>query len=118
MTGHFLYLLAHSTTRVGFVKVRPRMKEYSNLDSFEIDVDLVTGYKPQELGHSAILPIQLSFKSTLFFQICELVHSPIGNYVATLEGSRGSKGASVRVYVNWSDPKVEGASLRPRIATR
>jgi hypothetical protein len=50
--------------------------------------------------------------------VSELLHSPIGNYVATLEGKRGKKGASVRVYVNWDDPKVEGSSLRPRIASR
>ena len=57
----------------------------------------------------------------------EVVHSPIGNYVVTLEGSRDLKkhndknngsGTSVRVYINWDDPKVDGAPIRPRIATR
>ena len=48
----------------------------------------------------------------------ELLYSPVGNYVATLEGKRGKKGASVRVYVNWDVPEVEGAQLRPRIANR
>ena len=51
-------------------------------------------------------------------QVTELLYSPVGNYVGTLEGKRGKKGASVRVYVNWDDPKVEGAPLRPRIASR
>ena len=57
----------------------------------------------------------------------EVVHSTIGNYVVTLEGSRDLKehneknrgsGTSVRVYINWDDPKVDGAPIRPRIATR
>ena len=59
----------------------------------------------------------------------ELVYSPVGNYVATLEGTRDlAKGVSndsagvvtttVRVYINWDDPKVDGAPIRPRIATR
>ena len=57
----------------------------------------------------------------------EVVHSSIGNYVVTLEGSRDLKqhneknsgsGTSVRVYINWDDPKVDGAPIRPRIATR
>ena len=58
----------------------------------------------------------------------ELVYSPVGNYVVTLEGNRDltednkdkSKGigTSVRVYINWDDPKVDGAPIRPRIATR
>ena len=57
----------------------------------------------------------------------EVVHSSIGNYVVTLEGSRDPKkhndknngsGTSVRVYINWDDPKVDGAPIRPRIATR
>ena len=57
----------------------------------------------------------------------EIVHSTIGNYVVTLEGSRDLKehndknngsGTSVRVYINWDDPKVDGAPIRPRIATR
>jgi hypothetical protein len=51
-------------------------------------------------------------------QVTELLYSRVGNYVGTLEGKRGKKGASVRVYVNWDDPKVEGAPLRPRIASR
>ena len=57
----------------------------------------------------------------------EIVHSRIGNYVVTLEGSRDLKEhndknngseTSVRVYINWDDPKVDGAPIRPRIATR
>ena len=57
----------------------------------------------------------------------EVVHSSIGNYVVTLEGNRDLKehneksngsGTSVRVYINWDDPKVDGAPIRPRIATR
>ena len=57
----------------------------------------------------------------------EVVHSTIGNYVVTLEGSRDLKehndknngsGTSVRVYINGDDPKVDGAPIRPRIATR
>ena len=57
----------------------------------------------------------------------EIVHSTIGNYVVTLEGSRDLKEhndknngseTSVRVYINWDDPKVDGAPIRPRIATR
>ena len=54
----------------------------------------------------------------MLFQVSELLYSTVGNYVATLEGNRGKKGASVRVYVNWDDPKVEAAPLRPRIASR
>ena len=58
----------------------------------------------------------------------ELVYSPVGNYVVTLEGNldliednKGKSngiGTSVRVYINWDDPKVDGAPIRPRIATR
>ena len=56
----------------------------------------------------------------------EIVYSPIGNYVATLEGHRDlSEGSSssnvsttVRTYMNWFDPKVDEAPIRPRIATR
>jgi hypothetical protein len=55
---------------------------------------------------------------SFLFEVSDLLHSPVGNYVATLEGKRGKKGASVRVYVNWDDPKVESAPLRPRIASR
>ena len=42
-----------------------------------------------------------------------LVHSNVGDYLATLEGR-----SSVRAYVNWSDPSVDGAPVRPRIAGR
>ena len=57
----------------------------------------------------------------------EVVHSPVGNYVVTLEGNRdlaedndkkNGSGTSVRVYINWDDPRVDGAPIRPRIATR
>ena len=58
----------------------------------------------------------------------EIVYSPIGNYVVTLEGNRdlseenhlnsNGPGSSVRAYMNWDDPKVDGAPIRPRIATR
>ena len=58
----------------------------------------------------------------------EIVYSPIGNYVVTLEGTRNlleennpnskSPGTTVRAYVNWDDPKIDGAPIRPRIATR
>ena len=57
----------------------------------------------------------------------EVVHSSVGNYVVTLEGKRDlgeqndkniGSGTSVRVYINWDDPKVDGAPIRPRIATR
>ena len=34
-------------------------------------------------------------------QVSAIVHSPIGNYVATLEGRPGEKGAAVRIYCNW-----------------
>ena len=46
-------------------------------------------------------------------KVCSLVHSNVGDYLATLEGR-----SSVRVYVNWSDPSVDGAPVRPRIAGR
>ena len=57
----------------------------------------------------------------------EVIHSPVGNYVVTLEGNRDSaedkdkkngSGTSVRVYINCDDPRVDGAPIRPRIATR
>jgi hypothetical protein len=58
----------------------------------------------------------------------EIVYSPIGNYVVTLEGNRdlseenhlnrNGPETSVRAYINWDDPKVDGAPIRPRIATR
>ena len=57
----------------------------------------------------------------------EVVYSKVGNYVATLEGNRNSLGdnssgnnggTTVRTYMNWDDPKVDGAPIRPRIATR
>ena len=58
----------------------------------------------------------------------EIVYSPIGNYVVTLEGNRdlseenhlnsNGPGTSVRAYINWDEPKVDGAPIRPRIATR
>ena len=57
----------------------------------------------------------------------EVIHSPVGNYVVTLEGNRdlaedndkkNGSGTSVRVYINWDDPRVDGAPIRPRIATR
>lgn len=51
-------------------------------------------------------------------QVSQLAHCPIGNYVATLEGKPGEKGASVRIYCNWDDPRMEGAPIRPRIASR
>ena len=49
-------------------------------------------------------------------QVRVLVHSPIGNYVASLEGRPGDKNAAVRIYCNWFNPKIEG--VRPRIASR
>ena len=45
-----------------------------------------------------------------------MLHSPIGNYVATLEGQPGEKGAAVRIYCNWYNTKME--AVRPRIASR
>ena len=48
--------------------------------------------------------------------VSSIVFSPIGNYVATLEGEPGEKGANVRIYSNWHNPKNE--SVRPRIASR
>ena len=45
--------------------------------------------------------------------VSSIVFSPIGNYVATLEGEPGEKGANVRIYSNWHNPKNE--SVRPRI---
>ena len=58
----------------------------------------------------------------------ELVYSPVGNYVATIEGRRnnpeetsngnGNGGTTIRAYMNWDDPKVDGAPTRARIATR
>ena len=58
----------------------------------------------------------------------ELVYSSVGSYVATIEGRRnnpreksngsGNGGTTVRAYMNWDDPKVDGAPTRARIATR
>ena len=46
-------------------------------------------------------------------RVASLVHSDVGDYLATLEGR-----ASVRAYLNWADPSVDGAPVRPRIAGR
>ena len=56
----------------------------------------------------------------------QIVYSPIGNYILTLEGNgeisdenhSNSSGCTARAYINWDDPKVDGAPIRPRIATR
>lgn len=48
-------------------------------------------------------------------RVSQLVYSPVGKYLATLEGA-GGESAGVRVYVNWSDPAVDNAPIRPRIA--
>lgn len=40
----------------------------------------------------------------------------MGNYIATLEGRPGEKGAAVRIYCNWFNAKME--AVRPRIASR
>jgi hypothetical protein len=61
---------------------------------------------------------QVSHTFPTIDQVAEIVHSPIGNYVATLEGKPGEKGACVRIYCNWSDPNVQAASVRPRIVSR
>ena len=55
--------------------------------------------------------VQHSFQT--IDRVSSLVHSDVGDYLATLEGR-----SSVRVYVNWSDPSVDGAPVRPRIAGR
>jgi hypothetical protein len=41
-----------------------------------------------------------------------LVHSVVGDYLASLEGVPGERGASVRAYVNWADKAVDGAPIR------
>ena len=53
----------------------------------------------------------------------EVIYSAVGNYVITLEGQRSyaedqESQTAVRAYMNWDDPKVDGAPIRPRIATR
>eukprot|EP00095_Tigriopus_kingsejongensis_P008125 maker-scaffold256_size235750-snap-gene-0.9 protein:Tk08125 transcript:maker-scaffold256_size235750-snap-gene-0.9-mRNA-1 annotation:"hermansky-pudlak syndrome 3 protein" len=50
-------------------------------------------------------------------RVTTLLHCPVGNYLATLEGLPGDDGASVRVYLNWHDPKVNNAPIKPRIAS-
>ena len=61
---------------------------------------------------------QVSHTFQTIDNVSQLVYSPVGNYVATLEGKPGDKASAVRIYCNWSDPKMEGASVRPRIASR
>ena len=48
----------------------------------------------------------------------QLEYSPVGRYLASLEGPAGGPATAVRVYTNWDDPAVDGAPLRPRIAAR
>ena len=59
---------------------------------------------------------ELSHTIPTMDQVSVIVHSPIGNYVATLEGQPGEKSAAVRIYCNWYNPKTE--AVRPRIASR
>ena len=59
---------------------------------------------------------ELSHSIPTMDQVSVIVHSPIGNYVATLEGQPGEKSAAVRIYCNWYNPKTE--AVRPRIASR
>ncbi|TRY75729.1 hypothetical protein TCAL_09858 [Tigriopus californicus] len=50
-------------------------------------------------------------------RVHDILHCPVGNYLATLEGFPGDPGASVRVYLNWHDLKVNNAPIKPRIAS-
>lgn len=50
-------------------------------------------------------------------RVHEILYCPIGSYLATLEGYPGDAGASVRVYLNWHDLKVNNAPIKPRIAS-
>ncbi len=61
---------------------------------------------------------QVSHSFSTIDHVSQLVYSPVGNYVATLEGKPGEKASAVRIYANWSDPKMDGAAVRPRIASR
>ena len=50
-------------------------------------------------------------------QASQIVYSPVGNYVATLEGSVTNHN-TVRAYTNWNNARIDGAPIRPRIAAR
>ena len=47
----------------------------------------------------------------------EMVHSPIGRYLATLE-TRGEEFTFVRIYLNWWSPEAASQPMRARIAGR
>ena len=91
------------------------------------DYLLVSTEKHQIQVHNLKKSTLLSHSFQTIDKAIEIVYSPIGNYVATLEGNRdisekhpmnGPGTTTVRAYMNWNDPKVDGAPVRPRIATR
>ena len=51
-------------------------------------------------------------------RVSRVEYSPVGKYLATLEGLPGERGSGVRAYINWNDPRVDNAPIRPRIASR
>ena len=88
---------------------------------------LVSTETHQVQVHNLKKSTRLSHAFQTIDKAVELVYSTIGNYVATLEGHRNllaenssgnNGGTAVRAYMNWDDPKVDGAPIRPRIATR
>lgn len=61
---------------------------------------------------------KLSHSFQTIGRVVTIVYSAFGDYVATLEATGSGTGNVVRAYMNWADPKVDGAPIRPRIAQR
>ena len=90
------------------------------------DYLLISTESHQVQVHNLKRCTRLSHSFQTIEKVIELVYSPIGNYVATIEGKRNNHGetrgnnggTTIRTYMNWDDPKVDGAPTRARIATR